>query len=358
VTETQTAEVGGNSDTRTYEPGIGRLAAALAAVQAELPRLGKAETGKVSGKNKDGEFFSYEYSYADLASVSRAIMPLLGEHGLAFTAFPTVVERNLVLRYHLLHESGEQLAGEYPLTGSTAQQLGSSITYARRYCLCAVTGIAPDEDDDAAAADGAKAAQQAQQQAEVDATTAAEQAQYAKDRAHGIDAVRGAWAAQYGEFNGAKAEEMYKTWSKGGTVDGATPAQLRAFAAMIHALPKVDAGGDPAEVTLLPPADQTEQQPLTGEGPKMTKLQQGKVFALMSDLSLTERQQQLRFLSDAVGRPLKSRGELTKDDAKVVIDILEEALQNVSGPAPVAQSAAGETGVPAGPETPDSSGGE
>lgn len=343
---------------RTEPPSIAKLATALAAVQSELPRIRKDQTAEVPTKTGG----KYSYTYADLASVSAQVLPLLGKHGLSFTAWPTLPpadRRGFILRYQLLHESGEHLDGEYPLpVDASAQALGSAITYARRYCLCAVTGVSPDDDDDAAAAMGAREVEQYEQRAEVDAKTAAEQAQYATERAHGIDAVRGAWASQYGAFDGAKAEEMYKTWSKGGTVDGATPAQLRSFAAMIHALPKVDAGGDPAEATLLPPADQTEQQPLTGEGPKMTKLQQGKVFALMADLSLTERQQQLRFLSDAVGRPLKSRSELTKDDAKVVIDILEEALQNVSGPAPAAQSAAGETGVPAGPETPDSSGGE
>ena len=39
--------------------------------------------------------------------------------------------------------------GLYPLPASgTPQQIGSAITYARRYCLCAVTGVAPDDDDD------------------------------------------------------------------------------------------------------------------------------------------------------------------------------------------------------------------
>jgi ribosomal protein S20 len=52
-----------------------------------------------------------------------------------------------------LHTSGEKVSGEYPLpTGGSPQALGSAITYARRYCLCAVTGVAADDDDDGAAA--------------------------------------------------------------------------------------------------------------------------------------------------------------------------------------------------------------
>lgn len=330
-------------------PQLGRLAAALAAVQEKLPHI---------AKDQEADTGTYKYSYADLATVSQAVLPLLGANGLAFTSFPTVVDGKFVLRYQLLHKSGERLGGEYPLGGGNAQAVGSSITYARRYALCAVTGVAPDDDDDAAAAVAGQDVAQARQQAEADAEQTAAAAAYAREREHGIDAVRGAWANHYGEFDGAAAEEMYKTWSKGGTVAGATPAQLRAFAGMIHSLPSADAGSNPAEATLLPPVTEQQQSPTEPEPPrKMTKLQQGKIFALMGDLSLNERQQQLRFLSDAVGRPLKSRGELTLDDAKVVIDILEEALQNVSEPAPTAQSAAAGDRVPAGSET-QSSGGE
>ena len=60
-----------------------------------------------------------------------------------------------VLAYVLRHTSGGEDGGEYPLPSANtpAQQMGSAITYARRYCLLAVTGVAPeDEDDDGASA--------------------------------------------------------------------------------------------------------------------------------------------------------------------------------------------------------------
>lgn len=120
------------------------LAAALAAVQAELPDIPKTLTAKV--KTRDGG--QYSYKYADLADVSKAILPLLGQHGLAFTASPTLVDGKLVLAYSLLHEGGEERTGVYPLTGGTAQEFGSSLTYARRYVLGAMTGVAPEGDDD------------------------------------------------------------------------------------------------------------------------------------------------------------------------------------------------------------------
>lgn len=128
----------------------GGLAAALAAVQAKLPEVRKTETATVPMKSGG----KYSYTYADLADVSRAVLPLLGAHGLSFTCKPTINEGGrFVLAYSLLHAAGEREDGEYPLPASgTAQEIGSAITYGRRYVLCAITGVAPDEDDDGSAA--------------------------------------------------------------------------------------------------------------------------------------------------------------------------------------------------------------
>jgi hypothetical protein len=118
------------------------LAEALALLQAELPPIAKTSTAQY-GK------------YADLADVTKQIMPKLGALGLSFTARPTLTDHGFVLAYELRHVSDEPgIGGEYPLPGveKGPQALGSAITYARRYCLCAVTGVAPDADDDDAAA--------------------------------------------------------------------------------------------------------------------------------------------------------------------------------------------------------------
>lgn len=133
-----------------HEKSIDALAGALAAFQAELPAIGKNETATVvTSKGR------YSYSYASLGDISKIIEPLLGKHGLSFAALPTLADGDagrFVLRYVLMHSSGQYLSGAYPLNGNTPQEIGSSITYARRYTLCAVTGVAPDEDDDGAAA--------------------------------------------------------------------------------------------------------------------------------------------------------------------------------------------------------------
>ncbi len=125
------------------------LAQALAMLQMRLPDIKKAQTADVPTKNGG----SYRYTYADLAQITRQLMPILGELGLSFIAKPTTTaDGRFVLAYRLLHVSGESEDGEYPLPSSgTPQAVGSAITYARRYCLCAVTGVAPEDDDGAAA---------------------------------------------------------------------------------------------------------------------------------------------------------------------------------------------------------------
>ncbi len=173
------------------------LAAALAALQAALPRIGKDAAAIVQGESKQGKSFTYGYKYADLPALTRAVMPLLASHGLAFTACPTMTEIGgkpmFVLRYMLLHESGEQVSGDYPLASGTPQAMGGQITYARRYALCAVTGVAPDEDDDDAAEAEAQAREMRRLPPEVDvhgAATFAEQTRMVSGREPGATRAR------------------------------------------------------------------------------------------------------------------------------------------------------------------------
>lgn len=146
--------------TTSTGPTCSPLATALAALQGELPHIAKDRTANVPTKSGG----SYRYSYSDLAAISRELLPLLSKHGLAFMARPTLDEGRLVLAYELMHRSGESRAGVYPLPDrGTPQEVGGAITYARRYCLCAVTGVAPDDDDDAGVAE--RSARKSQQRA-------------------------------------------------------------------------------------------------------------------------------------------------------------------------------------------------
>lgn len=123
------------------------LAAALAAFQAELPTITKGNRASV--ETKAGGTYSYEY--ADLSDISPVVLPLLGRQGLSWSCRPTMQGDNFVLVYSLTHSSGDSIMGDYPLPDpdvNTPQQIGSAITYARRYALCSVTGVAPGGDDD------------------------------------------------------------------------------------------------------------------------------------------------------------------------------------------------------------------
>ena len=124
------------------------LTAALLALQAELPKVGKDKTADVLMKAGG----KYTYKYADLGTVQDALFPLLEKHGLVWVTNPTVNDRGFVLHYEMRH-GPDSIVGDYPLQQGGPQDIGSAITYARRYALCAVTGLAPGGDDD----DGAKA---------------------------------------------------------------------------------------------------------------------------------------------------------------------------------------------------------
>lgn len=123
-----------------------QLAAALAALQSELPFVHKGKTARVPMKSGG----SYSYTYADLGDVTKAIVPLLTKNGLAFSCCPRVNERGgYELAGVLLHTSGQRLEGALPVFGNQAQELGSGLTYARRYLLGCMTGVVTDDDEDA-----------------------------------------------------------------------------------------------------------------------------------------------------------------------------------------------------------------
>lgn len=124
----------------------GEIAKALAEFQAEMPSIAKGKTADTG---------TYSYSYADLADITALAMPLLSQHGLAFSTCPKRGEHGYDVVGLLLHTSGERLEGALPLHGNQPQQIGSALTYARRYLLCSMTGLVTDDDDDGRAAQNA-----------------------------------------------------------------------------------------------------------------------------------------------------------------------------------------------------------
>ena len=93
----------------------------------------------------------FKSKYADLTAVREATLPALEKHKLGIIQVPTMKGDRFVLVSKLFHESGEILQeAEYPLPiDGKPQEIGSAITYARRYTWAALCGISSDEDDDA-----------------------------------------------------------------------------------------------------------------------------------------------------------------------------------------------------------------
>jgi len=125
------------------------LNAALAAFQAELPRVLASQTSHVRSEREN-----YDHDYADLADLSEAALPLLGKHGLAFSGWVDTRGNQHWFEYSLLHKSGEERTREILLgpISMAPQHFGALVTYMRRYTLGAVCGIAGDRDDDGQAA--------------------------------------------------------------------------------------------------------------------------------------------------------------------------------------------------------------
>ena len=119
---------------------------ALAAAQAQM---GKAI--------KDSTNPAFRSKYADLASVMDACLPALNANGVAVYQ-PTIDDdTGRFVETILAHESGETIRCRVPLIvqKNDMQGYGSAVTYARRYGLMCMAGIAPEDDDGNAAAKAA-----------------------------------------------------------------------------------------------------------------------------------------------------------------------------------------------------------
>ena len=95
----------------------------------------------------------FKSKYVPLDAVLDAIAEPLRANGIAILQQTDIQDARTVLLTRLVHESGEWIAGKYPVHPVKAdpQGEGSALTYARRYALMALVGIAPEDDDGNAA---------------------------------------------------------------------------------------------------------------------------------------------------------------------------------------------------------------
>ena len=127
---------------------IEHLSTALATAQGAL---------KNPPKNKVNPHFKSRY--VDLSDGLDAIRECLSKNGLAFIQGTSISDGMIVLNTRITHKSGQWLESDYPVGGlGRPQEMGSAMTYARRYALFSLVGVAGEDDDDGNAAQAAEAA--------------------------------------------------------------------------------------------------------------------------------------------------------------------------------------------------------
>ena len=162
---------------QAMSPTIGALAAALAKAQGTFTFAAKTSEAPVFESKDRGGRAVGKRTYADLASVIDAVRAGLAANGLAIVQAPfPQAGGGVLLRTTLMHSSGEWMASEISLPADrmgAIQGWGSALTYARRYALAAMVGIAQDDDDGEQAQQGERqrvkeGVQQARRRAEAE----------------------------------------------------------------------------------------------------------------------------------------------------------------------------------------------
>ena len=118
---------------------IEKLAEALSKAQSEL-----------RGAKKDSVNPFFKSNYADLDTVIKSCFPQLTKYGLSVVQGTDIDEKGgFYITTMLMHNSGQWIKSKLkmPITKPDAQGVGATITYARRFSLSAMVGIAQTDDD-------------------------------------------------------------------------------------------------------------------------------------------------------------------------------------------------------------------
>jgi hypothetical protein len=134
-------------------PSIGTLASALAKAQGELVNPEKSLVATIRRDGPKGT--EQTFRYAPLSSGLDIVRKVLGQHEIA-TVQTTSIDQDaglINLTTVLAHASGEWIASDWPVCAvsetATPHRMGAALTYARRYALFTLVGIAGEDDLDA-----------------------------------------------------------------------------------------------------------------------------------------------------------------------------------------------------------------
>ena len=132
---------------------IGTIAAALAKAQAQLVNPEKSLVATVRSDGRRGA--EQTFRYAPLSSGLDIVRKTLSQHEIATVQTTAIDEAAGIVRLStvLAHASGEWIASEWPVCPiaetERPQRMGAALTYARRYALFTLVGIAGEDDLDA-----------------------------------------------------------------------------------------------------------------------------------------------------------------------------------------------------------------
>src|SRR5690242_897469 len=132
---------------------IGTIAAALAKAQAQLVNPEKSLIGTIRS-DKSG-VAERSFRYAPLSTGLDIVRKTLSQHEIATVQTTSIDETAGIVRLStiLAHASGEWIASDWPVCGisetATPHRMGAALTYARRYALFTLVGIAGEDDLDA-----------------------------------------------------------------------------------------------------------------------------------------------------------------------------------------------------------------
>src|SRR5215831_14958920 len=132
---------------------IGTIAAALAKAQAQLVNPEKSLVGTIRPDGQRG--IEQTFRYAPLSSGLDIVRKTLSQHEIATVQITSIDESAGIVRLStvLAHASGEWIASDWPVCPVTEtaapHRMGAALTYARRYALFTLVGIAGEDDLDA-----------------------------------------------------------------------------------------------------------------------------------------------------------------------------------------------------------------
>lgn len=127
---------------------LGKLFTAIALAQPKIVAPLFDKEAKIPMR-KGGMF---QFKYASLNAVQSALKGPLSENGLCYMQFPSAKGNIVRIETMVGHSSGEWISRTFELTAASpdTKEVGSCVTYGKRYSLAAVFNLTADEDQDAA----------------------------------------------------------------------------------------------------------------------------------------------------------------------------------------------------------------